>query len=90
VIPEVIIIVLPKMVMLISLHALRRVGLNLCLQELDNFRQVQASGAALPPGLRQGQWVSSSFQTPSDTSSTTVSRLPQQVPILHTPVMECP
>lgn len=39
------------------------------------IRQIQArpaSEAAPPPGLRQGQWVSSSFQT----SSATVSRPP--------------
>ena len=51
--------------------------------------QVQASEAALPPGLRQGQWVSSSFQTSSATSSATVSRPPQQVSSPHTLVMEC-
>jgi hypothetical protein len=33
-------------------------------QELDNYRQVQASEAALPPGLRQEQWVSNGFQCP--------------------------
>jgi hypothetical protein len=34
---------------------LRRLGLNLCFQELGNSKQVQASETVLPPGLRQGQ-----------------------------------
>jgi hypothetical protein len=50
----------------------RRLGLNLYFQEVEKSRQVQAPEAALPPDLRQGPWVSSSFQTPSATSSVTV------------------
>ena len=58
--------------------SVRRLDLSLCFQELGKSRQVQASEAALPPGLRQGQWVSSSFQTFSATSSALVSRLPSK------------
>jgi hypothetical protein len=52
----------------------RRLGLNLCFQELGKSRQVQAAEAALPPGPREGQWVISSFQT----FLTTISRLSLQ------------
>lgn len=53
-------------------------GFKLTVQEMRPkslfSRTGQVQAASMPPGLMQGQWVSSSFCT----SSATVSRLPQQ------------
>jgi hypothetical protein len=60
--------------------AVQEIGANLCFQEFSKSRQVLLSEAVLPseaallPGLRQGQWVSSSLQM----SSATIPRPPQQ------------
>jgi hypothetical protein len=43
--------------------------LNLCFEELGNSRKGQSSEAVLPPGLRQGKFISSCFHTSSATSS---------------------